>query len=65
VNLSKSLKIALVKADKSQAQLAEDLGIKRQVVNRWANSGNMTKETLEMLADYFGMKPSEFVALGE
>lgn len=65
MNLSKSLKIALVKADKSQAQLAEDLGIKRQVVNRWANSGNMTKETLEMLADYFGMKPSEFVALGE
>lgn len=65
MNLSKSLKIALVKADKSQAQLADDLGVKRQVVNRWANTGNMTKETLETLADYFDMKPSEFVALGE
>lgn len=65
MNLGNSLKIALTKAGKNQSQLAEDLGITRQSVNRWAVSGNMTKETIEMLSGYFGMKPSEFVALGE
>lgn len=65
MNLGKSLKIALVKAEKTQAQLADDLGITRQIVNRWATSGNMTRETIELLANYFDLKTSEFVALGE
>jgi len=65
MDLGLSLKIALAKSKKSQAQLADDLGLKRQAVNRWATTGSMTKDTIEVLANYFGMKPSEFVSLGE
>ena len=36
MDLGLSLKIALAKSKKSQAQLADDLGLKRQAVNRWA-----------------------------
>lgn len=65
MDLGKSLKIALVKANKSQSELAKDFGVTRQKVNRWATTGNMTKETIQSLSEYFGLKVSEFVALGE
>jgi transcriptional regulator with XRE-family HTH domain len=65
MDLGKSLRIALVHSGKTQMKLADDFNISRQTVSRWANTGNMTQETIKELSSYFDMRPSEFVALGE
>lgn len=65
MDLGLSLKIALAKADINQTKLANDLGIDRQMVSRWVRTGNIPRDTVAKLSEYFGLKPSEFVALGE
>ncbi|MNQ26398.1 helix-turn-helix protein [compost metagenome] len=65
MNIGKSLKIAMVKQNLDQSGLAEKLGIHKTSVSRMANNHGINCETLSRLATAFGMKVSEFVALGE
>lgn len=65
MDLGLSLKIALARKKMTQTELANDLGVSRQIVTRWVITGNMPKSKMAELAEYFEMKPSEFVALGE
>lgn len=65
MNIGKSIKMALVKADKKQTWLADQLGVSARWVNGLANSVGASSATIERLAAVFDMKPSEFVALGE
>jgi transcriptional regulator with XRE-family HTH domain len=66
MNLAKSLKKALLERNKSQLDLAKDLGISTVHLNRLANNkAQMSPAIMERIASQFGMKVSEFVKLGE
>lgn len=65
MNVGKSIKMALVKAGKKQTWLAERLGISSRQVNKVANAESASGKTIEKMADVFGMKVSDFLALGE
>lgn len=65
MNACKSLRIALAKKEMSRAQLSEALGLSITAVNRMANNPNWTCESLKKVSAVFGMKVSEFIALGE
>lgn len=65
MNIGKSLKLALVKRNMKQADLARKLGKSSRWINMLANSPTASSSSIEMLASEFGMKASEFVALGE
>lgn len=65
MNLGKSIKMALAKREMSQKDLAEKMGWSIVWTNTLANKKSARSETIEALATAFGMKTSEFVALGE
>ena len=65
MNTGKSIKLALIHKGWSQGELTEKLGMSKSAVNILANGGNCSSGRLRNLADAFGMKVSEFIALGE
>lgn len=66
VNLGKSLKVALVLRGLNQSQLARQQGWNLRSLNKLANNSESgTVNNINKLSAALGMKPSEFVALGE
>lgn len=65
MNIGKSLKIALLKHNMEQADLAEKIGIHQSNISRISCGKTITTETLARLAGAFNMKVSEFLAIGE
>lgn len=65
MNLEKSLRSALFKNNKKINDVAIGLNVTYQHASRWCNGGNITINNLKKLADFFDMKLSEFIALGE
>ena len=65
MNLTRSIKIALAQNDKTQTELARELGVTKSTVNKFTNAGSMNTDTLQRLANHFEMPVSKFVALGE
>lgn len=65
MNIGMSIKLALVKADKTQRWLAVQLDISSRQVNKLANKEKANAQTIEKMAAIFDMKASDFLALGE
>lgn len=65
MNIGKSLKIALLKHNMEQSDLAEKIGIHQSNISRISCGKTITTETLGRLAAAFNMKVSEFLAIGE
>lgn len=65
MNFRKSLKLALIQNDMTQKALAAQLGIRETSMSQLAAQSSCTGATLQKIADAFGMKVSEFIALGE
>jgi DNA-binding Xre family transcriptional regulator len=65
MNACKSMKIAMVKKDWNQAQMAEATGMSPTAVSRLSNNQNWSCESLKRVAAALDMKVSEFVKLGE
>jgi DNA-binding Xre family transcriptional regulator len=65
MNFRKSLKLALIQRDMTQKALAAQLGMRETSMSQLASQSSCTGATLQKIADAFGMKVSEFVALGE
>ncbi len=65
MNLGKSIKVALAKAGMNQRQLADQMGLSHQFVTELTNKPSGSFANVKRLAKAFGMKPSEFIALGE
>ncbi len=65
MNAGKSIKVAMAKRDITQKDLAERMGVSRQYVSQMISSEQIGIGTINKLADVFGMKVSEFLALGE
>lgn len=65
MHIGKSLKMALAKKGMRQQDLAKQLEVTHQYVNQLARSPVSSINAIVMLSEVFGMKVSEFVALGE
>lgn len=66
MNLGKSIKIALAKAEKDQSWLAQELNLPQQEISRFINQSQTKRlKAIGQMADVFDMKVSEFIALGE
>ena len=66
MNIRKSIKYAMVRADINQIQYAELAGVSRAYLNLCVSGkANPSTKTLEKLAKVAGLSVSEFIALGE
>ena len=65
MHLGRSLKVALARANMNQTQLAAKLRLSPRWVNKIANQPGGSMQTIQLLADAFSMKPSDFIKLGE
>lgn len=65
MDIGKSLKIAMLKSGKENADLAKHFDVHEQAISRWRTTGNMTQARLAEVAKYFEMPVSEFIELGE
>lgn len=65
MNLGKSLAIAIAQKQIKNKDLAEAMGVKTQQVTNWKGSGAIKQSYLEKICEYFDMKVSEFIELGE
>ncbi len=65
MNFGKSLKIALAKREISQSDLAKELNVTRAYISNISRKKECSGGVLRMMAKHFGLKVSEFVALGE
>lgn len=65
MNLRKSIKVALAQRGTTQKALAEELGMSETGISQLAAQKSCTGATLQKLATAFGLKVSEFIALGE
>ena len=65
MNVGKSVRVAMAKRDIKPKQLMEMMGCSRQYVGQLMNEESAGVGTLNKLCEVFGMKLSEFIALGE
>lgn len=65
MNVGKSIKVALAKKGMKSGQLASTLGVTAATVSVMSSRDTCTGQMLIKLSTTFGMKVSEFVALGE
>ena len=65
MDLAKSLRIALAERNIKRTELAKQLGVSRQIVSTWVNTGGISRVNLELTCKFLDMNVSDFVALGE
>jgi DNA-binding Xre family transcriptional regulator len=65
MDTQKSIRIAMAKKGINQKKLAEDLKMGQSSLSLLMKQDSCTGATMRKLAGYFGMKVSEFIALGE
>lgn len=66
MDIKKSTKIALAMQNKKRSELADYLGVRRTYMSTVLSGRvGVSTERLQKIADFFGMKVSEFIALGE
>jgi len=65
MNAGKSIKVALAKRSMNQKQLAQKMGVSTAYICRLAAQEHIGMGTVVTLASQFGMKVSDFLALGE
>lgn len=65
MNIKKSIKIALAKADKRQSWLANKLDMKEASLSSIIHVNKPSSANISRIAGAFDMRVSEFIALGE
>lgn len=65
MHIGKSIKVSLAKAGMSQRQLADKMGLSVRFITTLANRKTANLATVERIATVFGLKVSEFIAIGE
>lgn len=66
MNIAKSIRVAQAKHDMTRQALAERTGIHETNISKMVNGKHgISSKQVELFAQAFGMKVSEFVALGE
>ncbi len=64
MNINRSLRIALALSGKTKVQVGNEIGMASSALSRWKNH-DLRMSTVIKLANAFGLKVSEFIALGE
>lgn len=65
MDIAKSIRLALAHKNMSKTALARELGCKLPSITQLLSRDCIKSDTIQKLATVFGMKVSEFVALGE
>lgn len=65
MNAAKSMKIAMAQRGMNQIDLAKKIGVTQPSISGLAKRSKWNGESLVKIAGAFGLKVSEFVALGE
>jgi plasmid maintenance system antidote protein VapI len=65
MDVGKSIRVALAQRNMNKITLAGLIGCAAPGVSQMCNRPNVRTDTLKKLAKVFGMKVSEFIALGE
>ncbi len=65
MNVGKSIKVALAMREMNQQDLAVKMDVSKPYVSQLAGKQHAGIGTVTLLAEAFGMKVSEFLALGE
>lgn len=65
MDLGKSLRLAIADKGVKHKDLAEELGTTSQQVSKWLKSGVIKQSSIVGISEFFEMKTSEFIALGE
>ena len=65
MDLRKSLRVAIASKGVRNIDVAEYLGYTPQQITNWLREGNISSQNITKLSEYFEMKASEFIALGE
>lgn len=65
MNVGKSIKVALAMREMNQQDLAVKMVVSKPYVSQLAGKQHAGIGTVTLLAEAFGMKVSEFLALGE
>ncbi len=65
MNVGLSIKVALAKKDMKKSDLAREMGWSAQYVHKICKSNDLGMGSVIKLSEYFGLKVSEFIALGE
>ena len=65
MNIGQSIELSLIKKGMSKQQLAKELGLTANSVSTLCKNKTCSGKTLDKLCVVFGIKASDFVALGE
>ena len=65
MNIGKSIKQACLDNDMTQIQLAEGLNKSKSAIHHMSRQKTASGHNIQLLANFFKMKVSEFIALGE
>lgn len=65
MNIKRSINVAIAMSGMKKNEFAAKIGISKQRLYSLTLQKSVKMETVEKLAAGFGMKPSEFIALGE
>lgn len=65
MNAGRSLRVLMEEKDLSCEQLVKDLGVSRMTISTLRRNKLISGSNIEMLANYFGITPSEFIRKGE
>ncbi len=65
MNIGKSIRKALLDIEMTQIQLAEELGKSKSTIHHMSGQKTASGHNIQLLANFFKMKVSEFIALGE
>jgi len=64
MDLGKSLRVAMVQAGVKNSDVSDKFRVSSQQVTNW-RGGSISKDNMIALANYFDLRVSEFIALGE
>jgi hypothetical protein len=65
MNIGRSVKLLLIKHDKNQIWLSEQLEVSANQASKFACKPHASGESIEKLAKVFDMTASDFIAVGE
>lgn len=65
VDVAKSIQICLIRRGWSKTELAERMGVSKQIVSHWCSKPDCDGKRLAKLAQVFDMSVSDFIAEGE
>ena len=65
MNCGKSLRICIAKQDKLKKEVAKDMNISNFTLSKMLKNRSWKGDTINRISEFFGLDPSEFIALGQ